>query len=293
MEVSRAKTTLSNSNMSPFGEWTTLILDTSNQFTVSLSGVAGRLKIPVDWSITDVHLPVHLFYYVLEGAFEVQINGVNRRLHAGDVLWAGPGAPLHFRHLKVDLKLLRFRLDARCENGETLAAPRKIGVFSPAPESKFLFGRLVEAASAPATQDEAIKVRAYLLALSFELERVSFAPSSSEVLTTAQCEAVRSYLTVARGKWVSPDDLAHVARLSSPYFTRLFTRTFGRNPRRFLLEERMRLASVRLLESSDLVSQIARDVGYANVFTFSRQFKSVHGQSPNSYRAAHSINALL
>lgn len=276
------------------GQWQNELFDAGNSFEVSLVGLAGRLKLPGDWSIRGARLPNHLFYRVMEGAFEVQRDGVSRRLDAGELLWAGPGVPLHFRHLQADLVVLRFRLDARRENGDIIQAPHDLQVFSLAAGAGFLLERLMEAANAPAAGRDQTKTRtrAYLLALSFELERAALADAPRGVLTPAQCAAVRACLVGAGQNWPSPDELARVAQLSPPYFTRLFTRTFGRSPRRFLLEERMRLASVRLLESSASVSQIARELGYADVFAFSRQFKAVQGQNPTAYRAAHALDLL-
>lgn len=49
----------------------------------------------------------------------------------------------------------------------------------------------------------------------------------------------------------------------------------------------MRLGALRLLESTLNVSQIALELGYRDVFLFSRQFKSVMGENPSAYRQNH------
>ena len=49
----------------------------------------------------------------------------------------------------------------------------------------------------------------------------------------------------------------------------------------------MRLATVRLLETNSNISEIALQLGYRDVFLFSRQFKAVHGLSPKAYRHQH------
>lgn len=295
-----ASSALSPGEHRAFTQWQNELFDLSNRFSISLVGLAARLKMRPDWSIDGVRLPNHLFYAVIEGAFEAKMDGVNRRLHPGDVLWASPDVPLWLRLVPstsgspsaTDLVVLRFRLDAVREDEAKIAAPHEIQVFPSTPGALFLLERLTESAQMPASLQGERAVRAYLLALSYELERNTFAVAPEGTLTPAQCEAVRRRLAQARGEWPTPGDLARAAELSPPYFTRLFTRTFNRSPRRFLLEERMRLAGVRLLESSASVSQIARDLGYADVFAFSRQFKAVQGQSPTAFRAAHALDSL-
>jgi AraC-like DNA-binding protein len=43
-----------------------------------------------------------------------------------------------------------------------------------------------------------------------------------------------------------------------------------------------------LLDTTDqAVAEIARALGYADPFYFSRQFRSVHGVSPSGYRVQH------
>ena len=46
-------------------------------------------------------------------------------------------------------------------------------------------------------------------------------------------------------------------------------------------------AASLLLESGDLVSEVAARLGYTNAFVFSRQSKQVHGVSPRIWRQQH------
>jgi AraC-like DNA-binding protein len=83
----------------------------------------------------------------------------------------------------------------------------------------------------------------------------------------------------------TPTDLAAVLRLSPDYFSRIFRRTFGVSPRKWLVRERVGQAAVRLLDAPELtISEVAYEFGYEDIFLFSRQFKAVTGRSPSSYR---------
>jgi len=82
----------------------------------------------------------------------------------------------------------------------------------------------------------------------------------------------------------TPADLAAELDLSPDYFARLFRRSFGRSPRAWLVEQRIRQAASAMANSTRSVSQIAIDFGYDDVFLFSRQFKQVMGIGPSAHR---------
>jgi len=85
----------------------------------------------------------------------------------------------------------------------------------------------------------------------------------------------------------SVDQLASEARLSTDYFSQLFLRTFGKSPKKYILEVRMNQAK-SLLESSDLsAKEIARLLGYKDADFFCRQFKLKLGMTPTQYRRSH------
>lgn len=81
-------------------------------------------------------------------------------------------------------------------------------------------------------------------------------------------------------------DLARAVMLSPSRLGHLFKLETGDTVSHILLTLRMRQAS-RLLEASDLpVGEIARQLGYASLYYFSRQFHDHFGVSPSAYRAA-------
>lgn len=83
---------------------------------------------------------------------------------------------------------------------------------------------------------------------------------------------------------VSVSDLAARARLSPSHFATLFTRRTGIPVLQYQTQLRMARARV-LLDTTDLaVGHVASEVGYADSFYFSRQFKQAHGLTPRDYR---------
>jgi AraC-like DNA-binding protein/quercetin dioxygenase-like cupin family protein len=88
---------------------------------------------------------------------------------------------------------------------------------------------------------------------------------------------------------VSAADLAAVVGFSPEYFTKLFTRSYGQSPRTFILREKMSGAANVLLETDWSIEKVAASCGYESVYSFSRLFKSVLGQSPMEYRRMSSV----
>lgn len=72
------------------------------------------------------------------------------------------------------------------------------------------------------------------------------------------------------------------------YFSYLFHKYTGISPMNYLIEYRMNRAEELLLDPSVSVRDIARCVGYADAYYFSRLFKKRKGVAPNEARAGRS-----
>ncbi|WP_436971065.1 helix-turn-helix domain-containing protein [Micromonospora coxensis] len=80
------------------------------------------------------------------------------------------------------------------------------------------------------------------------------------------------------------DGMAKTAMFSKFHFTRIFQRTTGISPGRFLMVMRLHRAKQLLLSTSLSVTEITHEVGYASVGTFSSRFSSSVGVSPSTFR---------
>ncbi|HJY35981.1 MAG TPA: AraC family transcriptional regulator, partial [Steroidobacteraceae bacterium] len=86
-----------------------------------------------------------------------------------------------------------------------------------------------------------------------------------------------------------PVDLESAARRAglSPYhFLRLFANIVGVTPHQYLLRSRLRRAARALAEDDRPVSDIALDVGFADLSNFVRTFHRAAGVSPRGFRQA-------
>mgnify|MGYP006291263337 CR=1 FL=1 len=81
--------------------------------------------------------------------------------------------------------------------------------------------------------------------------------------------------------------MADIAGLSEKYFTKLFKEQYGVNPRTYFLNTRMHHARYLIEYSDKSIKEIAFEVGYADQYIFSKQFKKVIGKSPSYYKKKH------
>lgn len=79
------------------------------------------------------------------------------------------------------------------------------------------------------------------------------------------------------------DSMANKAFMSRSRFAEVFKQSIGQNPREYLNNWRMSLVKIALLRG-DLVTHIARDVGYENGSALSRAFKKHTGVTPKAWQ---------
>ena len=82
------------------------------------------------------------------------------------------------------------------------------------------------------------------------------------------------------------NNLAAVANVSRTTLARRFTELVGEPPLAYLTDLRMTHAAGLLTEPGATVQSVARQVGYADAFSFSTAFKRNRGTSPSAYATA-------
>lgn len=82
-------------------------------------------------------------------------------------------------------------------------------------------------------------------------------------------------------------DVAENLGFSEKYFINQFKQMLGIPPKQYLIQCRMRHASHMLIHSEEQIQNIALDVGYANVYSFSKAFHKYFDQSPSEFRKNH------
>lgn len=264
--------------------WLKCLLADETRLEIDLMNFPGRVRMPPQWRIQSMEIPAHLFYYVAEGSFKVEIGEEKFEMLTGDLIWLEPGVRFSFLLRNDEPPVIwRFRLNVTSK-GRTVLAPRPVSHVSPATSCERWIESIIDEVSNEQPWSKA-RLRGLLVCLSTEIfQELSHPPQGTGELHRAQIAAIKDFVEKSAHQRLTVSDLAAVVQLSPDYFTRCFRRSFGRAPRRWLVEQRMRQAALRLLESDLRVGEIADEFGYPDVFAFSKQFKLIMGSSPLVYR---------
>lgn len=84
--------------------------------------------------------------------------------------------------------------------------------------------------------------------------------------------------------YITIGEIAQVLGLDRRYFCRIFKSETGFTPQEYLINLRMEKAKGLLLNKPYSVADIARSVGYEDMYNFSKMFKKHYGVSPLNFR---------
>ena len=231
----------------------------------------------------------HSVSYVRKGSFGCQSRGRTFELVTGSVLVGFPGDEYvctHDHHICGD-ECLSFFLEP--ELVETIGDRReawRVGAAPPLPELMVL-GELAQAA-ADGRSDIGLDEVGHLFASRF-VETVSGRPRKPvAVKARDRRRAVEAAHWIAANshRQINLDATANQAGISPFHFLRLFANVLGVTPHQYLLRSRLRHAA-RLLADEDIaITDIAYDVGFADLSNFVRTFHRAAGVSPGVFREA-------
>ncbi|HET9447777.1 MAG TPA: AraC family transcriptional regulator [Steroidobacteraceae bacterium] len=226
--------------------------------------------------------------YVRSGSFGYGVRGRQFEMGAGSVLLGFPGDEFVCTHEHTcGDECLSFHLEPEVvdtvDAGETVW---KRGALPPLPQIMVL-GELAQAA---ASGDSDVGLDEIGMLLVMRLTKL--AGTKSQHLRRESPRDRRRAVETAL--WLDanahePVDLARAARQAgvSPFhFLRLFARIVGVTPHQYLLRSRLRRAARALAADDRSVSDIALDVGFADLSNFVRTFHRAAGLSPRSFRQA-------
>lgn len=95
---------------------------------------------------------------------------------------------------------------------------------------------------------------------------------------------VASYLHEHLHEDVTLSDLAALTNMSRHHVLRMFKKSTGTTPHRYLVQLRLRKAACLLRTTSQSVQQVMAACGYASMGPFSAAFRREHGCSPGQFR---------
>ncbi|MBN1675262.1 MAG: helix-turn-helix domain-containing protein [Kiritimatiellae bacterium] len=242
-----------------------------------------------DYPSRDRVLPDDELDFVLEGSITGTIQDQPVTLKPGSLFWMPPGT----RHsLLWPTGLVYYHLHFSIERGDTCFRPRKPffllhNVWALEPFVKAFCEEV--RISVPHKQ---LRMKAFFVLLLSAIERylkIQTPAGRTQLLTKFQQDALTRYVTRNISARPGAAELAAIAKLSPNYFSRVFRNTFGMPPRAWLLQQRIQAAVTLLLETPMTVTHVAHDLGYNDIYLFSRQFKHITGMSPSAFRHTYSL----
>jgi len=85
------------------------------------------------------------------------------------------------------------------------------------------------------------------------------------------------------------DDIAVFCNLNRSYLGKIFKNELKTSPQDFLIRYRVSKACELMKTTNNNIGDICGMIGYPNLFTFSRAFKKVTGESPREWRAKNKL----
>jgi AraC-like DNA-binding protein len=243
---------------------------------------------PNDTPFLEAH-DAYSISYVRKGTFGYRSRGETFELVTGAFVVGYPGDEFmctHDHHVCGD-ECLSFKLDP--EIVETIgpeARVWRIGCVRPLPELMVL-GELAQAA-AENRNDVGIDEIGVLLAARFidvvsgRTQQVAKAPASDR----RRAVAAALWLDEHSHEAIDLETTSAEVGLSAFHFLRLFARVIGVTPHQYLVRSRLRRAARLLTDDTRSITDIALDVGFADLSNFVRTFHRAAGVSPRAFRRA-------
>jgi transcriptional regulator of acetoin/glycerol metabolism len=132
--------------------------------------------------------------------------------------------------------------------------------------------------------DDAVFLMRPRVTLLTELERHFAVQLPRGGLSAGALRRVCEFVETRLEDQINLETLAAEARLSVYYFARAFKTSTGVSPHRYVLEQRVKRARQLLVQTDLPLSAIASAVGFFDQGHFSRQFRSLVGTTPSSFR---------
>lgn len=240
---------------------------------------------PDDKPFTEVHDGFSLAY-VRRGGFACEALGRRHELVAGALVIGRPGDEYvcsHDHHQCGD-ECLHFQFAP--ELAATIASPAawRAGALPPLADV-MVAGELAQAV-ARGGADLGLDEAGLMLASRFAQAVSGTAPPAPRIRAIDRRRAVETALWIDAYAHRDIDlaAAAHRTGLSPFHFLRLFTAVIGVSPHQYLVRSRLRHAARLLSDHARAVTDVALDVGFADLSNFIRTFKRAAGVSPRAFR---------
>lgn len=241
---------------------------------------------PADQPFAESHERYSLAY-VRKGSFGCQAHGESFDLVTGSLMVGYPGDEYvctHEHHHDGD-ECLSFQLApelVEAIGGPT--APWRAGAVPPL-AGLMVLGELAQAVAEQNAELGLDEVGVSLAARFVETVSGSARNGHGPVDRRRAVEAAH-WIDAHSSEDIDLERIATAAGLSPFHFLRLFSGVLGVTPHQYLVRSRLRNAARLLADAARPVTEVALDVGFADLSNFVRSFHRAAGVSPRGFRKA-------
>lgn len=251
----------------------------------------GSVRCEKDWAWNSPFLPDYDLWYVWAGRGTLASADHTWPAEAGACFCLKPGKTYQGRHHPTHrLGVTYVHFDFLDPRGRAVALPDESdlpirAMMSDVGWMEQLLKRVVTLVES-GEQAAQLEARWLLRSALLHASRAAASPPGNRRRREHQDAiwAIARYVRENPGEIFSVDALADRAGFSPDHFTRLFAQIVGQTPKEFCIRVRLQRAQSLLAESNLSIEQIAANLGYADVFFFSRQFKQQIGLPPTTWR---------
>jgi AraC-like DNA-binding protein len=224
--------------------------------------------------------------YVRKGSFSVQARGRKHDLVAGALMVGYPGDEYmctHEHHGCGD-ECLSFQLSPEFVNGLGGRADAWHAGGVPPLAGMMVLGELAQAA-AEGRSDVGLEEIGLLFAFRFQKAISNGKAKKVQVSAADRRRAVEAALWIDAhcSETIDLGAAAAQVNLSPFHFLRIFAKAIGVTPHQYLVRSRLRRAAKLLAQKERSVTDIALDVGFADLSNFTRTFHRAAGVPPTRF----------
>ena len=235
---------------------------------------------------------------ILEGSLDITIDGRYYHGERGDIFCINSGS-LHsaqphdcvYEDLVFDLQFLLH--ERSCANGflyALLYSQKKVSPFLPAADTNDTLQHMVEQLMVAMKNrlDEGNELLvtgfAYIILGFIEKDKLLLEPYTAEHNSRlSKIKLALSYIHKKFKQEITLQDLADLLEVQKPSVVRIFKEMIGRTPLDYINAYRILIAREMLKNQNVSITQVAVDLGFADLSYFTKVFKRYSGITPREY----------
>ena len=223
----------------------------------------------------------HTIFYVVDGAIELNTDVGHQTIKKGNLITLPAHKPFLIELTSDNFSMVWFDLND-CNRWRALCDTRPSSALCESARQIFHLLSFIYYERSSTLRQPSIKQLEFYLEKTLRAEQ----PLSGDLQKLNQL--IRDIEKKLHFNW-TVDDMADLIHYSASHLHRLFQKRFSRSPIQHLIYLRVERAKYLLVNTTWSIEQIAEQVGYNDVFNFSKRFKKSVGLPPGLFRKVEKL----